>query len=88
MSSKPSFLWDVPAGEEELRQKLSVADPDARAQWQGWVMAEARFNDVWRYLSLAQIIRDWSHIERHLGRKRAFWQFLLDGWRALGLVPS
>lgn len=88
LPTRPYFLWDVDVDEEELRRKLASPDPDARAQWQGWIMAEARFDDVWQYLSLAVIVRDWEHIRRHLGRKRAFWEFLLNRWRARGLLAA
>jgi len=88
MMDRPYFLWDVDLTEAELRDRLKVADPDARAQWEACVMREARFEDVWRYLSLDQILKDWPWITRHLGRRRAFWKFLLDGWREDGLLPA
>ncbi len=87
MGDRPYFLWDVPEDEAGLREKLRGTDPDARAQWQAWVMAEARYDEVWRYLTLDEILRDWEHIQRHLGRSRPFWEFLLNGWRELGLLP-
>jgi hypothetical protein len=88
MGDRPYFLWDVDVTEPELRERLRVADADARAQWQACVMREARFADVWEYLSLDEIQRDWPSIERHLGRRRAFWQFLLRGWREDGLISA
>ncbi len=51
-------------------------------------MAEARFNEVWEYLSLEEILRNWPDIQRHLGRSRPFWEFLINGWRELGLLPG
>src|ERR1017187_7525334 len=71
VADRPYFAWDVNVTEGELCDKLRGADADARAQWQGWIMAEARYPDVWRFLSLDEILRDWSHIRLHLGRKRA-----------------
>src|ERR1039458_6288158 len=53
----PNFAWDVNVTEAELRDKLRCSDPDARAQWQGWIMAEARYPDVWRFHSLDEIGR-------------------------------
>ena len=32
----------------------TVPTPNARAQWQACVMREARFEDVWSYLTLAK----------------------------------
>ena len=51
-------------------------------------MAEARFNEVWEYLSLEEILRNWPHIQRHLGRSRPFWEFPINGWRELGFLPG
>ncbi|MCA9594662.1 MAG: hypothetical protein KC776_15185 [Myxococcales bacterium] len=86
--TRPAFLWDVTVTEAELRAHLATADPDIRAQWQGRVLREARFNEVWKYVTLDEVVRDWPRIRRHLGRSRTFWEFLLDGWRAHGFLPA
>ncbi len=88
MKDRPYFLWDVDVTSEELRQRLRLDDPDIRAQWQGRVMREARFEEVWDYLTLEEVLRDWPHITRHLGKSRAFWEFLLDGWKRQNLLPG
>jgi hypothetical protein len=87
-AAKPYFLWDVDIDDAELRRRLHADDPDVRAQWQGWVMAEARWSDVWQYLTVGEIVANWEHIRRHLGRSRQFWEHLLDGWRKLGLLAA
>jgi hypothetical protein len=86
MRDRPYFLWDVPVTEAELRQRLHHPDPDTRAQWQARIMREARYRDVWKYLTLDEILRDWHDIRRHLGRMRGFWEYLLNGWRKDGLL--
>ena len=86
--SRPYFLWDVEVTEAELLERLQTPDPDARAQWEARVLREARFADVWQYLTLTDILRDWEHIRLHLGRQRAFWDFLLRSWREDGLLPA
>lgn len=88
MKDRPWFLWDVPVTETELRERLRDPDPLIRAQWQGRVLREARYPEVWEYLTLDEILRDWPHIQRHLGRMRGFWEFLLEGWREDGLLPA
>lgn len=88
MVDRPYFLWDVDISEAELRDRLRHPDSAIRAQWQGRVLREARYPDVWRYLTLDEILRDWDLIERHLGRRRAFWRWLIDGWREDGLLPA
>jgi len=88
MSDRPYFIWDVPITDAELRERLQDPDPDTRAQWQGVIMREARFEEVWQYLTLTEILRDWTDIRRHLGRKRPYWEFLLNGWREDGRIPA
>lgn len=88
MRDRPYFLWDVQITEAGLRERLRHPDPYIRAQWQGRVMREARPDEVWAYLTLDEILRDWNYLQRHLGRKRPFWEFLLRGWREDGLLPA
>lgn len=88
MSEHLYFLWDVPITEAELRERLRETDSDTRAQWEARIMREARFDDVWRYITLEDVVRDWQQIKRHLGRQRGFWEFLLKGWREDGLLTS
>lgn len=72
----------------ELRARLRHADPRVHGQWQGHLMREARFREVWDYLTLDDVLENWEEIRPHLGRMRSFWEFLLDGWRKDGLLPS
>jgi hypothetical protein len=85
---RPYFLWDLDVNDAELRARLEVSDPDTRAQWQARVMREARYDDVWSYLTVERIVRDWDHIILHLGRRRPFWEYLLRKWRDDGLLPA
>ncbi|MCI0573136.1 MAG: hypothetical protein L0Y66_20520 [Myxococcaceae bacterium] len=74
--------------EAEFRERLRDPDPDTRAQWQARLMREARFREVWGYVTLREVLDNWEHIRRHLGRRRAYWEFLLNGWRDDGLLPT
>jgi hypothetical protein len=86
----PYFLWsdDDQLTDAELRERLRVAKPEERVLWEARIMREARYDDVWKYLTLSDVLRDWEHIRRHLGRMRGFWEFLLDGWRDDGFLPA
>jgi len=86
----PYFLWSdgEKLTDEELRAKISSPDPAVRALWIGHVMREANFPEVWSYVSVEQVLRDWPLIDRHLGRSRPFWEFMLNGWRRLGLIHA
>lgn len=90
MRDVPWFLWwdGVQITEEELGEKLRSPDPAERAIWAARVMREARYQDVWRYLSVSDIVRDWPRIAPNLGRARALWTSLIDGWRRDGLLGA
>jgi hypothetical protein len=86
-NGRPYFLWSEDITFGELRAKLACADPDERALWMGRVMREARYPDVFRLLRWRDALQLWPGIDRHLGRSRDFWHWLIDGWRRDGLLP-
>ncbi len=85
---QPYFIWDVPVTTGELRRLLVHPELHVRALWLGRLLREARYHDVWRFVKLDQLVRDYPAVRRHLGRQRGFWDFLIDGWRADGLLPE
>ena len=86
----PYFNWDVAVTNREVRAALrSDDDEDARLFWMARILTEARYTDVWRYLSLRRdVLPRWEQLRTMLGRRRDFWEFLIDGWRADGLVSQ
>jgi hypothetical protein len=68
--AQPYFVWDEPLTVAELRRWLAHHDPATRALWMARVLREARYPDVWRFVTLAQVLEHWSRIHRHLGRSR------------------
>lgn len=84
-SAIPWFLWDEPMTMSELRGRLERSDAD-RIRLLGKILREARDEEVWLFTTPAEISRLWPDLERHLGRRRDFWRFLLNQWREQGLV--
>lgn len=87
-SAVPYFLWDEPMTVAELRQRLSNASDPERMRLLGKILREARDTDVWAFTTPAEMAALWSGLERHLGRQRDFWCFLLERWRAEGLLAA
>ncbi len=81
----PYFLWDEPMTLSELRARLQSAGRAERLRLLGRILREARDTDVWRFTTPTEVLSSWSELERYLGRRRAFWQFLLQRWQDLGL---
>ncbi len=82
----PYFLWDEPMTIVELRRKLDTAPPAERFRLLGKILREARDTDVWKFTTPEEVSRNWSLICPHLGRRRGFWEFLLQQWRDEGLI--
>jgi hypothetical protein len=82
----PYFLWDDPMKTSELRQRLEQGPEGARIPLLARILREARDTEVWRFTTPAEVAALWPKLSVHLGRRRAFWEFLLGRWRELGLV--
>lgn len=82
----PYFLWDEPMTAAELRARLATASAPERDRLLGKILREARDTDVWRFVTPDELAIRWPHLVRHLGRRKAFWEFLLGRWRQAGLL--
>ncbi len=81
---RPYFLWDTQLTLPEFEQKLRDPDPDVRAYFLAKLMRQARPDDVFAFVRLADITADLPRVQRHLGRTRAFWSWILETW---GVLP-
>jgi hypothetical protein len=76
-SHRPYFLWWTTATVGDLRAHLNDPDPEVRAYWMG-ALREANTRDVWLFVTPEMIRGTWTRLQRHLGRSRAMWTYLLD----------
>jgi hypothetical protein len=81
---RPYFLWDCDLSLEQFRARLTDADPDVRAYLIAKLMRQAKPDDVFSFVTLAEIRALWARVEPQLGQTRAFWSWLLDLWKAPG----
>ena len=83
----PYFCWDTPTTNAQLRAVLRDGPEDAKVAWIARIMTEAQYGDVWKYLSLRDdVLPRWERVRPRLGRRREFWEFLLNAWRRDGLM--
>src|SRR5689334_17396009 len=85
-SAIPYFLWDDPMTIAEFRLRLKSSSPAEQVRLLGKLLREARDTDVWKFISPSEILARWSTLSLHLGRRRAFWEFLLNQWTQYGLI--
>lgn len=70
----------------ELRELLVTASKPERLRLLAKVLREARDTEAWLFTTPRAIARDWDHLAPRLGRRKAFWEFLLTAWRREGLL--
>jgi hypothetical protein len=85
-SAVPYFMWDEPLTVAELRDRLRSGPPAERTRLLARILREARDPDVWQFTSPAEVDAAWPQLSLHLGRRRAFWQFVMTRWKEMGLV--
>ena len=85
-NSVPYFLWDAPMTVSELRFRLQSGSAAERDRLLGKILREARDTDVWLFTTPQEVSARWPTLLPHLGRRRLFWEFLLNLWRKEGLI--
>ena len=82
----PYFLWDAPMTVREIRSVLGGPASAERTRLLARILREARDTDVWTFVAPAQVVAEWDEVAPFHGRRRAFWRFLIDRWRAEGFL--
>ena len=82
----PYFLWDEPMTVGELRRRLADGSSAERLRLLAKILREARDPDVWQFTTPKEVVEAWPRLVGHLGRRRAFWEYLLGAWGEQGLV--
>lgn len=82
----PYIFWDRDVTVGELRTILRDPDHPERPAMLAHLLREARPDEVWAFVSPADVAAAWSEVAPRLGRRRAFWEWLLAAWRELGFL--
>ncbi len=78
-NKRPYFLWDYDLTEDDARRILR-GDNDVEKWWMmGRILTNARFEDIWRYLSVRDIVREFTHL-RLRPQVKANWLRALTVW--------
>ena len=85
---RPYFLWDEDVTVAELEAVMRGGPEPERLRLLGKMLREARDIDVWQFVTPTQVARALPQLGRRLGRRRPFWEFLIHGWQADGLLRA
>ena len=77
---RPYFLWDTEMTLAEFEESLRSSSRPGRAYLVGKLMRQAKPDDVFSFVTTAEIVELWPDLERYLGRERPFWRWLLEYW--------
>lgn len=87
LDGRPYFLWDEDVSVAQLTAVLRQRDDiDERLRLMGKLLREARDLDVWQFVTPSEVAEALPALGRRLGRRRPFWEFLIHGWQADGLL--
>ncbi|HZX95335.1 MAG TPA: hypothetical protein VFE90_12520 [Myxococcales bacterium] len=84
----PYFTWDAPLTVREIQDRLRSAADSERLRLLGKILREARDTEVWAFTSPEFVSRNWEKLSPYLGRRRAFWHWMLQQWREAGLLAD
>lgn len=82
--SIPYFLWDEPMTTAEFRRRLRAGSVAEQTRLLAKLLRQARDTDVWQFTTPAEVKERWPALAPLLGRRRSFWEFLLDRWQKEG----
>lgn len=80
----PYFAWDRNWTVGQIKQRLRVSGEYERSACISWILREAAFEDVWQFLTPQLVHESLPRISNNLGRKKAFWTYIIRTWRELG----
>jgi hypothetical protein len=82
------FCWDRKLTEDEIREQLKHFQGTERDQLLAWLLCEAAFHDVWRFLTPLEVAAVLPRIQNSLGRWKDFWNYITGAWRELGKIKN
>ncbi len=84
---RPYFLWSEDLTVADFRRRLRGDDESERLRLLTILLREARDMDVWEFVTPQEVADALPRVASRLGRRRAFWEFLIEGWRSDGILP-
>lgn len=78
---RPYFLWDYNLTDEEVRAIIGGDDEEQKAWLVARLLESASYEDVWRYISLAELQKLFPKLKLK-NQVRAAWEFAFQIWAA------
>jgi hypothetical protein len=82
----PYFCWDRKLTEKEIKNQLKNLAGAERDNLVAWILREAAFKDVWRFLTPKEVFECLPRLQYSLGRWKDFWSYITNTWHELGKI--
>lgn len=77
---RPYFIWDYDLSDQDVHQILHHGDRTERAWLITRILEYCKWEDIWRYLTVADIQRDFKWLRFRHSQDRELWAYALDRW--------
>jgi hypothetical protein len=78
---RPYFIWDYDLSEEDVRAILRGDNEHEKVQMMVRIMDSARYEDIWSYVTLKDVLEYWTLIAPRMRREvRDVWEWALKVW--------
>ena len=74
------FFWDYDLQESDIQTIIRHGDAMEQAWVVGRILEYAKWEDIWRYLTLADIRRNFDLLSFRRAQDRELWAYALDRW--------
>lgn len=75
----PYFMWDYNLTNAQIKQSLKTGDEVEKKWLVGKILTHASFDDVWKYLSLKEVVSAFNNL-RISSQTRKMWTSALKVW--------
>lgn len=82
----PYFMWDYRLTVGQVREVLAGNNEQKKIWLIAKLLRDARYADVWKFISLKDFLAYRERVVPRLGRERKFWEFMYEQWIAHGIV--
>jgi hypothetical protein len=82
-------MWDYRYTVGEIKKMLAENDEDQRIWLIAKIMRDARYCDVWKFISLQDFLKYRERLMNgRLGLLKGFWEFLYSRWIKYGIIKD
>jgi hypothetical protein len=74
------FFWDYDLSDKDIQHIVREGDPAEKAWVITRILEYAKWEDIWRYLTVADIRRNFEQLSFRRTQDRELWAYALNRW--------